>query len=423
MQILRSFIPILLFVVLYTSSGLYYSLQGVENAFYQISPIVAIMPAIILSWILQKSPTKVKMQSFLQGASHENIIIMCFIFLLSGAFGSITKGIGGVDSAVNFTLMLFSAKYLFIGIFVTSAFIATAVGSSMGTIATIAPIILQIANKCSLNIELSMATVIGGAMFGDNLSLISDSTIAAVMSQNADARKKLRFNAIISIIAAIITIIILLLKGTETSYTVNDSYSLLLISPYIILVLLAILGTDVLISLSLSCIYAGIIGIVLQDYSIIRFNSDVITGFSGMHEIIVLSMLVGGLSSLSKSNSKEFINSLYKIIPNNVGKRFAQILIAKIVSIFDILMANNVVAIIFAGSVAKDISKKYDIPPYKTAAWLDIFSCVFQGIIPHGAQVLLVCSMAKISPLNIIGQVYYCYILGVVAVFYIIIKK
>ncbi len=423
MNIINNFVPILLFMILYVVSGVYYSLQGVQNAFYQISPILAIMPAIMLSWVLQKRSGKEKIASFLEGARHEHIITMCFIFLLSGAFGSITKSIGSVDSAVDFALMLFPAKYLFVGIFITSSFIAMAIGSSMGTIATVAPIIIQIANKCSLNIELSIATVVGGAMFGDNLSLISDTTIAAVMSQNTDARKKLRFNSVISIISGIITISILLLKGTGISSTIYNSSSLLLISPYIVLVFLAIFGVDVLIALSMSCIYAGVLGTILKNYSIIRFNCDILSGFSGMYEIMVLSILVGGLSSLSQSNSKSFTNSIYALIPSNSGKKVAQLLIAKVVSVFDILTANNVIAIIFSGNIAKDIAKKYGVPSHKTAAWLDIFSCVFQGIIPHGAQILLASSIAKVSPLSIIGQVYYCYILGVVAIMYILIKK
>lgn len=420
MRLIINFFPILLFILLYVGSGIYFTLAGIENAFYQISPTIAVIPAIILAWIIHKGKSKEILADFLDGVRHRDIITMCIVFLLAGAFSSVTKSIGSVDSTVNMALSFIPLQYLLIDIFLTSAFISTAVGSSMGTIATIAPIAAVLASQGAFSSEIAMATVVGGAMFGDNLSIISDTTIASVMSQEADLKEKFKLNSKIALISAIITIAILLFTEDINLEIVDKSYSFLLVTPYLLLVLLAVCGVNVFIVLITAIIYAAIIGYISNGYNILELNKDMSEGFYSMHEIMLLSLLIGGLSGLAGKSSKELAEKIAEWISKFGSSKMAQLVMAKIVSIFDILLANNTVAIIFCGEIIRDIGKKYRIPAHYSATWIDIFSCVFQGIIPYGAQILLASSFAKVSPLAITPHVYYCYILALVALYFII---
>ncbi|MBN8511984.1 MAG: sodium:proton antiporter [Rickettsiales bacterium] len=420
------FIPILLFVVLFVGCGIYFTILGIPNAFYQISPISAILPAIALAWLLHRGNTKEKMHDLLDGIRHRDIITMCIIFLLAGAFSEVTKEIGAIESTVNFALKYIPSHFLLIGLFLVSAFVSTSIGTSMGTIATIAPIGFAISQQLNSPPDLYLATVVGGAMFGDNISIISDTTIASVLSQEADMRKKLILNAKVAGIAAVITIIILGLSASNDSDIVFRGYNFILITPYLLLLLLALFGINVFVSISISITFAGIVGLFTQEtYSLIKFSQGINKGFSSMNEIMILSLLVGGLSGLS---GKDFITNLANSISNwikdrNASSKVVQLVIAKLVSVFDILLANNTIAIIFTGEIARELSKRHKIPPHYTAAWLDIFSCVFQGIIPYGAQILLASAIAHISPLAIVPYVFYCYILGMVSIMYILLSK
>jgi Na+/H+ antiporter NhaC len=421
-----NFVPILLFVLLFVGSGVYFTAIGVADAFYQLSPMAAILPPIMLGWILHKGTSQQKMHAFLDGVRHRDIITMCTIFLLAGAFSEITQSIGSVDATVNLALAWIPSQFLLIGIFVIAAFISTAIGTSMGTIATIAPIAAGLALQAELSPAITIATVISGAMFGDNLSVISDTTIAAVMSQEADMKKRFKLNAKIAGIASIITITILFAKiGTVPTIAAND-YSMILVAPYLVVMLLAVTGVNVLIALVIGIVFAGAVGFASNSAHGVLFLSQKLTnGFHSMHDIMLLSLMVGGLSGLAGSKfSKDTVEKLSRLIDKmNGGKKLSQLAIGAVVSIFDILLANNVIAIIFCGEIARDIAKKYNIPPHYSAAWLDIFSCVFQGIIPYGAQVLLASTIAKVSPLEVVPHVYYCYALAIVAISYIMFEK
>ena len=420
------FIPILLFILLFVGSGVYFTVLGTPNAFYQLSPITAIIPAIAFAWALHSGTTQQKMHDFLDGVRHRDIITMCIIFLLAGAFSEVTKQIGSVDATVNFALSFIPSQFLLIGLFLVSAFVSTSIGTSMGTIATIAPIGFALSQQLGISTPLCTATVVGGAMFGDNLSIISDTTIAAVMSQEADIKQKLQLNAKIAFIASIITIIFLAFKTNSQVVADTKDYNIILVIPYILLIVLAISGINVFVSLSLSIAFAGVIGISINDnFDILIFSQSLNKGFISMNEIMLLSLMVGGISGLTgKEFTQEVANRLSAWIDRkNAGPKFIQLLIAKLVSIFDILLANNTIAIIFTGEIARELAKKHKIPPHYSAAWLDIFSCVFQGLIPYGAQILLASAIAQVSPLTVVPYVYYCYVLGVVSVCYIIANK
>ena len=423
MTILINFVPILLFVSIFFGSGVYFSLQGIENAFYQVPPTVAILPSIVIAWLMHKNDTKNTMVSFLDGARHPDIITMCMIFLLAGALSNVTKSIGSVESTVNFALTVTPESFLLIGIFVTSALISTAVGTSMGTIAALASLVTELAMQGAFSVELGAATLVGGAMFGDNMSIISDTTIAAISSQKANLKEKLKLNIRVALIASFFTICVLTFTDSPKIDIMDRQYSIALISPYILLVLLATLGINVFTVLIISLGFSGIVGMIHDDYSILQFAQNISDGFADMHEIMLLSILIGALSGLSNQDSKEFAEKISKLLPKNAGKKTAELTISMLVALFDTLLANNVVAIICSGEIAKEISAKYKIKPHESAAWLDIFSCVIQGIIPYGAQILLVCVVAGISPLAVIGKVYYCYILGVVTLAFILLRK
>lgn len=421
--LLYYFSPLILFISLYLGSGLYFAWQGVDMAFYQLSPVVAILPALVLAWCLQSGSTESVINRFLDGARHRDIITMCFIFMLAGALGVVTKHIGCVDATINLALSLVSPRYLLIGIFVAAAFISTAIGTSLGTIATIAPIAAELATLGAFPMALGMATVVGGAMFGDNLSLISDTTIAAVMSQGADWRKKLWINGIVAGIASIITILILLTVHDATIDLQPHAFSLIHVIPYLLLIGLAVCGFNVFVVLILSLACASVIGIYMNNYSILTLSKDITDGFASMHEITVLSLLVGGLSGLLSTGISQLRVYMGQTRHHNPKIRTAQLATAWMVSLFDALIANNTIAIIFCSDIVKELTLAARVPAHYTAAWLDIFSCVVQGIIPYGAQILLASSIGGISPLTVSASVYYCYVLAVVAIIYIITQR
>lgn len=422
MQFLKIFSPIFLFLALFVGSGTYFTFQNIDMAFYQISPTVAIIPAIVLAFFLLNGSIQERLNSFLDGLRHRDIVTMCLIFLLAGAFNVVTKSIGCVDATVNLVLSMIPSHFVLIGVFLTAAFISTAIGTSMGTIATMGPIAVGIAEYGAIPIDLGIATVIGGAMFGDSLSPVGDTTIAAVLSQQADFRKKLVLNAIVACIAAVFMIALLWLIHTPTTSPIVKDYNLVLVIPYVLLVIMAFAGFNVFQVLISGLIIAGTIGFFQSDYSIVDFAKDINKGFESMHEIFLLSLFVGGLAHMLKDlGAMNFIiNFISKA--HHLSRRSAQLVIGALVSVFDVLIANNTVAIIFSGEMAKTIAHKYRIPSHYTAAWLDIFSCVFQGIIPYGAQILLASTLAGVSPLLIAGQVYYCYILGIVTIAYILLR-
>lgn len=422
----RSLIPIFVFIGIFIGSGAYFTYVGHDHAFYQLSPIAAIIPGIIVAWLLHKGTQSTKMHDFLDGMRHRDIMTMCVIFLLAGAFSHVTSRMGSIDATVHFALSFIPSHFLLMGIFLVAAFVSTSVGTSMGAIATVAPIGFALSQKVGLPAPLCVATVVGGAMFGDNLSVVSDTTIAAIASQEADLKLKLKLNSKIALIASILTIALLAFNG-QTGQTIDlEPYNLVYVTPYILLIILSSLGMNVLISLVTCILYAG--GVAMWGdaaYTPVTLAQHSIEGFANMHEIMVLSLLVGGLSGLS---GRDFTHTLAQNLSHWIDKRKAgpkltQLIMAKVVSVCDILLANNTIAIIVVGDMVRVLGQKQKIPAHVRAVWIDTFSCVCQGIIPHGAQILLASSIAHVSPLEVIPHVYYCFILGSVSIAYILLKK
>ncbi|MDR2341087.1 MAG: hypothetical protein LBD72_02035 [Puniceicoccales bacterium] len=412
-------IPWLLFVTLFVGTGAILTARGVPNAFSQLSPTVAIIPSLVVGWLMRRGSGRERLEAFADGMRHRDIMTMCVIFLLAGAFCQVTRDIGSIDSTVNFALSLIPGRFLLVGIFAVSMFISTAIGTSMGTIAAVTPIAAAIAAQANLSIPLAVGTVVGGAMFGDNLSFISDTTIAAVLSQGADLRKKTKFNSAVATVAAGFVLIFLIFAGKSPAHISVGPRSLLLVLPYFLLIALALSGVNVFSTLVSSVAFAGCVGLFSRaDYTPLALSRSISAGFGSMYELVLLTLFIGGLSGLVH---KDFIREVAGKLSawaasHGNGHRSAQWIIGGVVSFFDLMFANNVVAIIFSGEIAKEIGKKNGVSPHRSATWLSTFSCVFQGIAPYTPQLLLASAIGGISPLSITPCVVYCYALGVVAV-------
>ncbi len=411
--------PLALFLVIFIGTGFSLTMNGTNMAFYQLSATVAILPAIAWAVWMGKGKIKDKINIFLSGAGESGIITMCMIYLLAGGFASVAKAIGGVESTVNLGLSIVPASMVLPGLFIIAAFIATAMGTSMGTIAAIAPIAVGVADKTDITSALLMGAVVGGAMFGDNLSMISDTTIAATRTQGCEMGDKFKMNFLIAIPAAILTIVILYMLGEGGQVLQQGTYSLVKVLPYIIILVMAVVGINVFIVLGAGIVFTGIVGLfAVADFSVLKFSQDIYSGFTGMQEILVLSLLIGGLGELIKYHGgiTYIISFIGKLTRGTKSTRAGEFSISALSVLSDLCTANNTVAIILTGGMAKEIAKSHNVDPRRSASLLDIFSCVIQGLIPYGAQILLAGSISKLSPLEIVGNMYYCYILAFVAI-------
>lgn len=412
-------IPFIIFIVIYLGSGLYMQSQNVEMAFYQFPSVVAIFIAVIVAFVIHKGSIEDKFKIFASGAGDENIITMLMIFLLAGAFSSITASMGAIDATVNFGLSLISVKYIPAGIFLISAFLGLATGTSMGTISAIVPIALAVSSKAGLQVELVVGASVGGAMLGDNLSMISDTTISATRTQGCELKDKFKMNFLIALPAALITLILLIMNSpANTNVDLgNLNYNLIKTLPYLLVLLLALMGLNVFLVLTIGILSATIIGISLNAFDIFMCANLIWNGFTSMNEVFFLSLFCGGLASLTTYYGG--VSWLMDKVNHFIhGKKSAELGIAMLVSLADIAVANNTVAILFSGNLAKDISKSYGIDPRRSASLLDIFSCVFQGIIPYGAQILLVGSLSKgtLNAFNLFPYLWYQQLLAVFAI-------
>ena len=414
-------LPLLLFLLIFLGSGLYYAMLGTEFAFYQVKAPVAAIPAVILALLLYKQKLNIAIEEFLQGASHPNLILMFMVFMLAGAFANLSSAIGSVDATVQLGLSLFSAEFVLPMLFIISAFIATAMGTSMGTIAACAPIAFGFTQASDITPLYAIGAVVSGAMFGDNLSMISDTTIAATRSQRVELRDKFRVNIWIALPAAIITIVLYMMLSQQAETIHSKPYDLWLILPYVAVFFLAFSRLHVLAVLMTGVVLSGVIGLIQQPaFDVLKLNTAIYDGFVGMFEVALLSMLLGGLSTLmQKAGGLQWlIQRIYRITHLfRIGRqRAGEFGISFLVIFSNVFVANNTVAIILSGDMAREVAKEYQVDPKRSAALLDIFSCVIQGVIPYGAQLLLAGSIAKLSPIELIDHIYYCWVLAICAV-------
>ncbi|MDH5922269.1 Na+/H+ antiporter NhaC family protein [Vibrio splendidus] len=425
-------IPLIVFLSLFIGVGTYLSLQGVDFAFYQLPAPIAALPAVMLALLLSKDKLNRAIEQFLGGVGHKDIIAMCMIYLLAGAFAAVAKASGGVDATVNLGLSAIPTSMILPGIFLISAFIATAMGTSMGTIAAVAPVALGIADSAGMSIPLTAGVVLSGAMFGDNLSIISDTTIAATRSQGCEMRDKFKENIRIALPAALIAIVIFAFNSTATQVPETGPIEWLKVLPYITILILAVSGMNVFVVLTIGILLAGGVSLgSVENYGMTDYAQDIYAGFGNMQEIFLLSMLIGGLSELMRrQGGLAFLTNLVSGVIRAFGSshskqangRASELGIAGLVSMVNLCTANNTVAIIVSGSVARQLAEENDVSPRRSASLLDIFSCVIQGVLPYGAQVLLLGSVFNLSPLDIVANSYYCFALAIVAVVAVFIK-
>lgn len=418
----RSILPLLLFVGVFLGFGIY------NNDFYALpSPIAALM-GIVSAFFVLKGKINEKIDTFLKGCGDGKILTMCIIYLLAGAFATVSKATGSVDTIVNLGLNYISPAYFPVGIFLIASFLSFASGTSVGSIVTLGPIVIDLAEKSGSPLGLMGAALLSGSMFGDNLSVISDTTIAATQSLGCEMKDKFRANFKLALPAAILAVIILLLIGfnQETSSMVMEEkdFNILLILPYLLVIALSIIGINVFVVLFSGLIFAGILGIGNGTFGVMDFAKTTYEGFTGMTEIFLLSLLTGGLAALvEKAGGINFLlRNINKIINS---KKTALLGIGGLVTVANFCVANNTIAILISGKVSKEITDKYGLKPQESASVLDIFACYVQGIIPYGAQILILISLSnfKMSYLDLIQNSYYLHLLLVITLVSIFLGK
>ena len=407
---LTSIFPLLIFVLVFLGFGIYY------DDFYALPSPIAALIGITAAFILLKGKINEKVDTFLKGCGDGKILTMCIIYLLAGAFATVTKATGSVDSIVNLGLTYISPAYFPVGVFVMAAFLSFASGTSVGSIVTLGPIVIALAEKSDSPLGLIGACLLSGAMFGDNLSLISDTTIAATQSLGCQMKDKFRFNSKLAFPAALVTILILIVLGFNQEGTAvisgNKEFNLVLILPYLLVIALSLVGLNVFVVLFAGLIFAGLLGFGYGSFDFIGFAKKTYEGFTSMTEIFLLSLLTGGLAAMvEKAGGISFvIKNISKIINS---KKTALLGIGGLVSVANLCVANNTISIIVSGKVAKEINDKYGLKPQQSASVLDIFSCYVQGLIPYGAQILILISLSsfKMDYVELVQYSFYLHIL------------
>ena len=419
-------LPFVIFIVIYLGAGIYFQMHGVKMAFYQFPSVTAMFLAVLSAFCMGRETIRKKFRIFTRGAANENVMTMLMIYIMAGAFSAVTAAMGGRDATVSLGISLISPQYLTVGIFLISAVMGTATGTSVGTVAAIVPIAAGISAKSGIPGALIVAACVSGAMFGDNLSMISDTTIAATRTQGCGLKDKFKVNFLIAIPAAILTAGIYLFFGTAglDVTAVAEDYHFIKVVPYLAVLFLALIGVNVFLVLTIGIFLSGIIGLSGGDLTLIAFAQDIWKGFNSMNEAFFLALFCGGISALiSHYGGIRWL--IWKLQGMVSGNRSAQISIAALVSLIDCATANNTVAIIIVGDVARQISAKYRVDPRRTASLLDIFSCVFQGILPYAAQLLTAAALATqngvlLNTLDIVPHMWYCFMLalfGILSIF------
>ena len=409
--------PLLLFILLYLVTSL------IARDFYKVPITVAFMISSIYAVIIAGGiPISKRIDIFSQGAASANMMLMLWIFVLAGAFANSAKCMGSIDATVNLTLALLPPKMILAGLFLAACFISLSVGTSVGTIVALTPIAAGIAQQANLSVALLAAIVVGGAFFGDNLSFISDTTIAATSSQGCRLSDKFRVNLFIAGPAALISLTIYLLMGSGMETVGSQApINLLKVVPYIAVLLLAICGMNVMAVLSVGLCLTGIIGISDQSFDLFGWFKAMGDGIVGMGELIIITMMAGGLLAIVKHLGG--VDCLIKIVTSKVkSKRGAEMSIAALVGLVDICTANNTVAIITVGGIAKQIGDRFGVDKRKCASLLDTMSCVVQGIIPYGAQMLMAAGLAALNPISIVPWLYYPFCLFIITILSIMLR-
>lgn len=411
-------LPIGVFLIIFLGAGI------VFKDFYAMPAIVAFLIALFVAFLQNKELSfNKKIEVIAKGVGEENIITMSLIFLCAGGFSGAVTAAGGVDSTVNLGLSLIPAHFAVAGLFLIGCFISVSMGTSMGTIAALAPIAVGISEKTGFALSICIGAVVCGAMFGDNLSMISDTTIAAVKTQGCEMKDKFKANFFIVLPAAIITVLIFWFVTRNMNFHLEEnlSYSLWEVFPYMVVLLGALIGINVFVVLISGIVISLIVGVSMGHIALSEMFQVVGNGVTSMYDITVISIIVACIVSLVKEHGGiQFILNLIKSKIN--GRRGAEFGIALLALFVDACTANNTVAIVMTGPIAKEISEEFDVDPRRSASLLDMFTSVGQGIIPYGAQLLSAATLTGLTPLQIIPNLYYPLLMGVCGVLAIIFR-
>ena len=409
--------PLFVFLCLYLITSI------IVNDFYKVPITVAFLVSSCYAIAITRGlKLDQRVYQFSVGASNKNIMLMIWIFILAGAFAQSAKEMGAIDATVNLTLHILPDNLLLAGIFIASCFISLSIGTSVGTIVALTPVATGLALKTGIDLPFMVAIVVGGSFFGDNLSFISDTTIASTKTQGCVMRDKFRVNSMIVVPAALIVLIIYIVQGLSiTAPPQVQEIEWLKVIPYLVVLGTAIAGINVMIVLLLGIISTAIIGLATGSFGIFDWFGAMGNGITGMGELIIITLLAGGmLETIRYNGGIDFI--IGKLTHHVNGKRGAALSIAALVSIANLCTANNTIAIITTGPIAKDIAGRFNLDRRKTASILDTFSCFIQGIIPYGAQLLMAAGLAKISPISIVGNLYYPFTMGTFALLAILFR-
>lgn len=409
-------LPIGVFLIIFLGAGI------VFEDFYAMPAIVAFLIALFVAFLQNKELSfNKKIEVIAKGVGEENIITMSLIFLCAGGFSGAVTAAGGVDSTVNLGLSLIPAHFAVAGLFLIGCFISVSMGTSMGTIAALAPIAVGISEKTGFALSICIGAVVCGAMFGDNLSMISDTTIAAVKTQGCEMKDKFKANFFIVLPAAIITVLIFWLATRNMSFQLEENlnYSLWEVLPYMVVLLGALIGINVFVVLISGIVISLIVGVSMGHIALSEMFQVVGNGVTSMYDITVISIVVACIVSLVKEHGG--IQFILNLIKSNInGRRGAEFGIALLALFVDACTANNTVAIVMTGPIAKEISEEFDVDPRRSASLLDMFTSVGQGIIPYGAQLLSAATLTGLTPLQIIPNLYYPLLMGVCGILAII---
>ncbi|MBQ3197903.1 MAG: Na+/H+ antiporter NhaC family protein [Alistipes sp.] len=413
-------LPLVVFLGIYLLGSL------LAGDFYKMPIVVAGMIASMVAVAMCRKRTLTEsVDSYSRGATEPNIMLMIWIFVLAGAFAASTKTMGAVDATVALTLRIVPEEFLPAGIFLAACFTSFSVGTSVGTIVALTPIASAMAEQTGGNVAWLVAVVVGGALFGDNLSFISDTTIAATRTQGCNMRDKFRTNLLIVAPAAFITLLIYAIVGGDyvTTYTpAESSASWVMMLPYLLVLVTAVAGVNVLCVLVLGIVASGVMGIVGGQISLVDWFVSMGEGIGSMGELIIITMMAGGMLELIRLNGGvDYIIS--RVTSRITSHRGAELSIALLVIFADVCTANNTVAIISVGGIVREIAQRFGISPRRAASLLDTFSCFVQGLLPYGAQLLMAAGLAAISPIEIISYLYYPYIMGGCALLAILLQR
>ena len=409
--------PIVVFILFYLVTSI------IAGDFYKIPITVAFMVSSIYAIaVFTGKPLMHRIDSYSRGAATEQMMLMIWIFVLAGAFAHSAKQMGSIDATVNLALSLLPPQMIFAGMFLAACFISLSIGTSVGTIAALTPIAVGLAQETGADLAMMTAIIVGGSFFGDNLSFISDSTIMATQTQGCRLSDKFRVNAFIVMPAALVILVVYYFLGQDTIAPQQiPAVEWVKVIPYLTVLVTAVCGMNVMAVLTIGIVLCGIIGMFTGSFDIYGWFGAMGDGIMSMGELIIVTMMAGGMLELIKQQGG--IDFIINMLTRRVSsKRGAELSIATLVSLVDVCTANNTVAILTVGDIAKQIGDRYGVDNKKCASILDTFSCTVQGLIPYGAQLLIAAGLASVNPVAILPYLYYPFALGIVAILSILLR-